>query len=79
MKRSLALASLALALLSLSACNTFRGIGQDLQAVGNGVTEAAEDTQEFLAGEKDTRTASANTACDPEPALKGGNGNRACR
>jgi len=33
------------AMLGLAACNTTQGIGEDLQAAGEGIDEAAEDAQ----------------------------------
>ena len=45
MKRSIALLLLALFTAgSLSACNTVRGAGQDVQKVGEKVEDAADDT-----------------------------------
>ncbi len=45
-----ALAALALILAggALTACNTVRGAGQDVQAGGQAVEEAAEDVQDDL-------------------------------
>jgi entericidin B len=40
-----------LALPSLSACNTARGFGQDIQAAGRAVTGTAEDVQEDITAE----------------------------
>ena len=35
----------ALALLTLAACNTVRGAGQDIGAAGSAITNEAEETQ----------------------------------
>ena len=40
-----------LVLPSLSACNTARGIGQDIQAAGRAITGTAEETEEDMTGE----------------------------
>lgn len=34
--------------LSLSACNTTRGLGEDVEAAGDGIQNAAEQTEEKL-------------------------------
>jgi Predicted small secreted protein len=45
MKRSIALLLLALFTIgTLSACNTVKGVGKDVQKVGDKVEEAAEST-----------------------------------
>lgn len=44
----LSLATLTLLTLSLSACNTIDGAGQDIQAAGSGVSHAANETEEEL-------------------------------
>lgn len=33
---------------SVTACNTTRGIGQDVEAAGEGIEEVAEETEEEL-------------------------------
>ena len=33
---------------ALSACNTSRGVGEDIQAAGQGIENAAEETEEEL-------------------------------
>lgn len=38
----------AIGAFSVSACNTVRGVGQDVEATGEAVSEAAEDTQEEM-------------------------------
>jgi predicted small secreted protein len=42
-----------LVLPSLSACNTARGIGQDLQAAGRALTGTAGEVEEDISGEPD--------------------------
>jgi predicted small secreted protein len=42
-----------LALPSLSACNTARGMGEDVQALGRAMTGTAEDVEEDISGEPD--------------------------
>ncbi|MBT8099035.1 MAG: entericidin A/B family lipoprotein [Gammaproteobacteria bacterium] len=42
---------LGLSVLVLSACNTTRGLGQDLEATGEKIEEVAEDTKDKLSGE----------------------------
>ena len=45
---------LALAVLpSLSACNTARGMGEDVQAVGEAMSGTAEEVEEDISGEPD--------------------------
>lgn len=39
--------SLAL-LLALSACNTFEGMGKDIRAAGEGLSDTASDTKEKM-------------------------------
>lgn len=39
---------LLLAGFSLSACNTTRGVGEDVEATGEGIQHAAEETEEEL-------------------------------
>lgn len=38
-------------LTSLAACNTTRGFGEDVEATGEGVQNAAEEVEEELEGE----------------------------
>ncbi|MGH6901521.1 MAG: entericidin A/B family lipoprotein [Geminicoccaceae bacterium] len=59
-----------LALLSLpwlSACNTARGIGEDVQALGRAMSGTAEEVEEDISGEPD-RPAEATAPRTPEPA-----------
>jgi predicted small secreted protein len=50
MRRSIALASLALFLIAgaatLSGCNTMRGLGQDTSAAGRALSNSAEEVKE---------------------------------
>lgn len=39
----------------LAACNTTRGVGEDVEATGEGVQEAAEDVEEDLEGDEGPR------------------------
>ncbi|MEL6663032.1 MAG: entericidin A/B family lipoprotein [Pseudomonadota bacterium] len=84
-----------LALPMLAACNTIEGVGQDVQAVGSGVTSAAQFMERELFGPqpRQVRTAQANSrtvtyrnpqvtvgeACDPGGELAGGSGLPPCR
>jgi predicted small secreted protein len=52
---------------SLSACNTARGMGEDVQALGRAMTGTAEDVEEDISGEPD-KPAQATTAPTPEAA-----------
>jgi predicted small secreted protein len=52
---------------SLSACNTARGFGQDVQALGRAVSGTAEEVEEDVSDEPDT-PAQATTPPTPEPA-----------
>jgi len=45
---------------SLSACNTARGFGQDVQALGRAMSGTAEEVEEDISGEPD-RPAEATT------------------
>ncbi len=47
MKKLLALLALSLAP-ALVACNTVRGVGQDVQSAGEGLQRASEEVQEEL-------------------------------
>lgn len=56
MARTLKLLIGLLALLvvpSLSACNTARGMGEDVQAVGRAMSGTAEEVKEDMSGEDD--------------------------
>ncbi len=55
------------ALPALSACNTARGMGEDVQALGRAMSGTAEEVEEDISGERDT-PAQATTAPTPEPA-----------
>ena len=84
-----------IALPLLAACNTIEGVGQDVQAVGSGVTSAAQFMERELFGPqpRQTRTAqvqsrsvtyrnpevSIGEACDPGGELAGGSGLPPCR
>ncbi|MEM9740716.1 MAG: entericidin A/B family lipoprotein [Pseudomonadota bacterium] len=84
-----------LALPLLAACNTIEGVGQDVQAVGAGVTSAAQFMERELFGPqpRQTRTAQADSrnisyrnpqvsvgqACDPGGELAGGSSLPPCR
>jgi predicted small secreted protein len=84
-----------IALPLLAACNTIEGVGQDVQAVGSGVTSAAQFMERELFGPqpRQTRTAqvqsrsvtyrnpevSVGEACDPGGELAGGSGLPPCR
>ncbi|MEL6569882.1 MAG: entericidin A/B family lipoprotein [Pseudomonadota bacterium] len=79
----------------MTACNTIEGVGQDVQAVGSGVTSAAQFMERELFGPqpRQTRTAqvqsrnvtyrnpqvSVGQACDPGGELAGGSGLPPCR
>ncbi len=47
-RQILILLAFALAALSLNACNTTRGVGQDIEAAGGAIEEAAEETEEEI-------------------------------
>ena len=51
----------------LSACNTARGIGEDVQALGRAMSGTAEDVEQDITGEPD-RPAEARAPSTPEPA-----------
>ena len=42
--KKLVIASLT-AMFVLTGCNTFKGLGQDVESVGNAVTDSAQDVQ----------------------------------
>lgn len=65
MKRPVLIAAAALSLATLTACNTFKGVGQDLQAAGNAVSQASDDVRSHLFDDRPTATASTGEACDP--------------
>ena len=57
-----------LALLSLpwlNGCNTARGMGEDIQALGRAMSGTAEDVEEDISGESDS-PAEATTPSTPE-------------
>lgn len=56
-----------LVLPSLSACNTARGMGQDVQALGRAMSGTAEEVEEDVTGKPDA-PAQATTAPTPEAA-----------
>ena len=67
MSRTLKLLIGLLALLvlpSLSACNTARGMGEDVQALGRAMSGTAEDVEEDISGKAD---APAQTTTPPTP------------
>ncbi|HET6630286.1 MAG TPA: entericidin A/B family lipoprotein [Woeseiaceae bacterium] len=39
----------------LSACNTTRGAGEDVEATGEGIQDAAEDVEEDIEDDEDNR------------------------
>nr|WP_084324235.1 MULTISPECIES: entericidin A/B family lipoprotein [Hyphomonas] len=48
MKKSMSIPLLALATVFLVACNTVRGVGEDVQAGGEAIEDTARGTQEEL-------------------------------
>lgn len=56
MRRTLTLALVVFAglfaCLALTGCNTVEGVGEDVTAVGSGVSEAASETGKAISGEK---------------------------
>lgn len=63
MSRTLKLLIGLLALLvlpSLSACNTARGFGQDVQALGRAMSGTAEEVEEDISGEPDAPAQATN-------------------
>lgn len=66
LKLSIGLLAL-LVLPSLSACNTARGMGEDVQALGKAMSGTAEEVEEDISGESDA-PARGTTAPTPEPA-----------
>ena len=80
---------IGLVLLSLtSACATVTGIGQDVSALGQGISHVAQEVREEVfhsesapQQEKQIRyvpTATAQEPCDPAPYLAGGRGLKPC-
>ncbi|MFN7178697.1 entericidin A/B family lipoprotein [Hyphomonas sp.] len=65
MKRTILIAAAALSLVTLTACNTVKGLGQDLQAAGDAVAQASDDVRSHLLDDRPTATASAGETCDP--------------
>lgn len=73
----------------MAACNTVEGLGQDVQAAGRGVSNAAGyvEREVFRGGEPRAQRAeivqrgdvSVGRACDPNPELSGGGGLPPCR
>jgi entericidin B len=60
------LAGAVMALSLLAGCNTVRGVGKDLQAGGEAISQTSDEVKEFLTSPQEpTRTASAGEACDP--------------
>lgn len=60
------LAGAMLAVSLLAGCNTVRGLGKDLQAGGEAISETSDEVKDFLTTPQEpTRTASAGEACDP--------------
>jgi entericidin B len=53
--KNLILLSWMLVLFGLSACNTTRGAGEDVEATGEGVQEAAEDVEEEIENDEANR------------------------
>ena len=56
-----------LALPSLSACNTARGMGEDVQALGRAMSGTAEEVEEDVSGKEHT-PAQTTIPPTPEPA-----------
>ena len=56
-----------LVLPSLSACNTARGMGEDVEALGQAMSGTAQEVEDDVSGETD-KPAQATTAPTPEPA-----------
>ncbi len=48
MKKSMTIPFLALAVVFLSACNTVKGVGQDVKAGGEAIEDTARTTQEEI-------------------------------
>ncbi len=66
MKHVKILAGPLLVLSVLSVCNTVAGLGKDLQAGGEAISQTSNDVRDFLTTPSEsTRTASAGEACDP--------------
>ena len=53
LRTSVMLIGLLALLSSLTACNTARGFGQDVQALGRAMSGTAEDVEEDMTGEPD--------------------------
>ncbi|MEM1106982.1 MAG: entericidin A/B family lipoprotein [Pseudomonadota bacterium] len=89
--KSIAAGCVALPL--LAGCNTIQGVGEDVQAVGSGVTSAARYVEREMFGARPLQTASVQPAsaqrgtpqvrvgraCDPGSDLAGGSGLPPCR
>ena len=48
MSRQIVLALMLVAMLALTACNTFRGVGRDVGAAGRGIEGAADATSDAI-------------------------------
>ena len=66
----------------LAGCNTLAGVGQDVTAVGKGVTHVAYEVRDEVFGKpgpKPQAYATAGEPCDPNPSeLRGGAGLPPC-
>ena len=66
----------------LTGCNTVAGMGQDVSAVGKGVTHVAYEVRDEVFGKpgpKPVAYAAVGEPCDPNPSeLRGGSGLPAC-
>jgi entericidin B len=51
-----------LALPSLSACNTARGMGEDVQAAGRAMSGTAQDVENKMTGEEKPKTTTTTTS-----------------
>jgi len=47
MKRTVLVVFITLLTLTLSACNTVEGVGQDIEALGRGTSDVARDTNPY--------------------------------
>ena len=47
-RRKVMLALTLIAILALTACNTFRGVGRDVESAGRGIEGAADHTSEAI-------------------------------
>lgn len=53
--KNLILLAWMLVLVGLSACNTTRGVGEDIEATGEATQEAAEDVEEDIENDEANR------------------------